>query len=170
MSYLEPVVMVSSLLLLMTQIALCYALLRALGRLGPMADRVAQFSDALSLLAETTETGFRSTALELQRIRMKSERVGDFPNTTTTARVAAAARRGRSLPEIAAKERISEGEVRLRLSMSEQAKAAEKASPARKPAPKAPAAPALSGHAAVVAKAVRKVREARARNNGSLRA
>lgn len=169
MSHLEPFVLGAGIVLLLLQAALTWSLLKALGTLAPMADKIGQFSEALSLLTETTETGFKATAHELQRVGVRTERRAESPSVATTSRVAAAAHRGRSLPDIAAKERISENEVRLRLNMSEQAKAAEK--PARKSAPKsATSAAALNGHAAVVAKAVRKVREARARNHGSLRA
>lgn len=169
MANLEPFVLGAGIVLLLMQAALTWSLLKTLGTLAPMADKIGQFSDALSLLTETTETGFRATAQELQRVGARTERRAEGATTATTARVAAAAHRGRSMPEIAAKERISENEVRLRLNMSEQSKAAEK--PVRKAATgKASSAAALNGHAAVVAKAVRKVREARARNNGSLRA
>jgi hypothetical protein len=167
MSIPESSVVAAGTVLLVLQAALTWSLLRALGRLGPMADKVSQFADALSLLTETAETGFKATALELQRLGTRTERRADTTGSSTTARVAAAARRGKSLQEIAAHERLSEGEVRLRLNMSEQAKAADKAS-TRKPA-KPTSSATLNGHAAVVAKAVRKVREARARNHGSVR-
>lgn len=80
-------------------------------------DRLAHFGDALALLTETAESGFQAVAAEVSRLSTRSTGTAQ---RTTTRRVATAARRGRSVPEIAAAEQVSEGEVRLRLHLSDQ--------------------------------------------------
>lgn len=100
----------------LVQAALLWRLLR-LGRdLRTYDERSGHLSDAVSLLTETTEASFRAVALEVERLAS----TGPARATrTSTRRVAAAARRGRSVQEIAATERVSEGEVRLRLHLAD---------------------------------------------------
>lgn len=105
-------------LLVMAQGWLLWRLTRVLASAARVEERVGHFGDALSLLTETTESGFRAVAEELGRRRVD---VPDFlQHKAATARVSAAARRGRSVTEIAAAEEVSEGEVRLRLHMGGQ--------------------------------------------------
>ena len=91
---------------------------RGLRGLGQMEGRLGRLTEALSLLAETTEAGFRANAAELARL-------GDQPSAspaasrTRTGRVTRALRKGRSISDIAAHEEISEGEVRLRLHLAD---------------------------------------------------
>jgi hypothetical protein len=109
---------------------LLWRLTRSLGGVQKLDEKLGHFGDALSLLTETTESGFKAVAAELDRA---SARPNDgpakaalkkaMPGTSTAARISAAARRGRTVPEIAAAEELSEGEVRLRLHMSKQAQA-----------------------------------------------
>jgi hypothetical protein len=114
--YLVPVTAAVALVSLV-QAALLWRLVR-LGRdLRAYDERSAHLSDALSLLTETTEASFRAVALEVERLA--STGASRATNRTSTRRVAAAARRGRSIQEIAAKEKVSEGEVRLRLHLAE---------------------------------------------------
>ncbi len=54
--------------LVVTLVVLSCKLLRALRELDQMGDRLAHFADALTLLTETSEVGFRSTARELARL------------------------------------------------------------------------------------------------------
>jgi hypothetical protein len=125
-------------------IAQCYLLwrlARSLGGVQKLDEKLGHFGDALSLLTETTESGFKAVAAELDRATArpndgpaKAAIKKAMPGTSTAARISAAARRGRTVPEIAAAEELSEGEVRLRLHMAKQSQAnssaATKATPA----------------------------------------
>jgi hypothetical protein len=81
-----------------------------------LEERIAQFGAALSLLTNTTEEGLRSVATEVSRLAGASE-VRTKPQPTTRERIATAAGSGRSVQDIAAAERVSEGEVLLHLLM-----------------------------------------------------
>jgi hypothetical protein len=116
---------------------LLWRLTRSLGGVQKLDEKLGHYGDALSLLTETTESGFKAVAAELDRA---SARPNDgpakaalkkaMPATSTAARINAAARRGRTVPEIAAAEELSEGEVRLRLHMAKQAQSSSAASKA----------------------------------------
>ncbi len=119
------------------QALMLFRVFRALGAVDRAEDRLAHFSGALALLTETTEEGFRSLALEVARAgeatageqRKKKAIFAASSGTAvaherprpTTSRLARAATRGRTVPEIAADEQISESEVRLRLSLADSA-------------------------------------------------
>jgi hypothetical protein len=123
---------------------LLWRLTRSLGGVYKLDEKLGHFGDALSLLTETTESGFKAVAAELDRAAVrpndgpaKAALKKAMPATSTAARINAAARRGRTVPEIAAAEELSEGEVRLRLHMAKQAQttaAASKAAPVTKTA------------------------------------
>lgn len=98
--------------------ALLWRLLRVGRDLRAYDERSGHLSDAVSLLTETTEASFRAVALEVERLASTGP---GRATRTSTRRVAAAARRGRSVQEIAATEKVSEGEVRLRLHLAENA-------------------------------------------------
>jgi hypothetical protein len=51
--------------------------------------------------------------------KITAQPVPKYPAKTTTRRIASAARRGRGVAEIAAREGLSEGEVRLRMHLAE---------------------------------------------------
>jgi hypothetical protein len=107
--------------LLLVQIGLAWRLLHLARIVSRSEERIGSLSGALSLLTETSEAGFRAMAMEI-------ERLGSGGSTrrrtrVSMARMAASARTGRSIPEIAAAEQVSEGEVRLRLHLAEQARA-----------------------------------------------
>ena len=114
---------------------LLWRLTRSLGGVQKLDEKLGHFGDAMSLLTETTESGFKAVAAELDRA---SARPNDgpakaaikkaMPAPSTAARISAAARRGRTVPEIAAAEELSEGEVRLRLHMAKQSQANSAAS------------------------------------------
>jgi hypothetical protein len=113
--YLMPLT-VAVAVLSVVQAALLWRLLR-LGRdLRTYDERFGHLSDAVALLTETTEASFRAVALEVERLATSGPARAA---RTSTRRVAAAARRGRSIQEIAATEKVSEGEVRLRLHLAE---------------------------------------------------
>ncbi len=123
------------------QALLLFRVFRVVAAVDSAEDRLAHFSGALALLTETTEEGFRSLALEVARVgkpagpgstreagaRKKKElfaapavaALAHERPRPTTGRLVRAARNGRTVPEIAADEQLSEGEVRLRLSLAD---------------------------------------------------
>jgi len=134
-------------LLCLLQAVLLFRVLRVLGAVDRAEDRLAHFSGALALLTETTEEGFRSLALEITRggksssngaykglgentkkdafsaasVVMDKTARPDASPRVMTSRLVRAVHRGRTVPEIAADEQLSQGEVRLRLSLAEAA-------------------------------------------------
>lgn len=112
MTYLVATLIVVGLV----QILLSWKLLEGLYQVRRADDRLSHLADALGLLTETNEAGFRAMALEVGRLG-ESRALKDTPRPSTR-RLATAARRGRSIEEIAAAEQVSEGEVRLRLHMA----------------------------------------------------
>lgn len=96
---------------------LLWRVARALTALDGFEDRLAHFGGALTLLTETTEAGFRSLAIELARTGKVG---GAGASRGVTRRVVRASRQGRSPLEIAAREQMSEGEVRLRLHLGDE--------------------------------------------------
>jgi hypothetical protein len=86
-----------------------------------LEEKVGHLGDALSILTETSEAGFKAIADELTR-----RAVAPAPSArskTPIARLRAAARKGTSIADIAAAEHMSEGEVRLRLHLADRAPA-----------------------------------------------
>jgi hypothetical protein len=122
---------------LVAQSFLLVRLTRSLGGVQKLDEKLGHYGDALSLLTETTESGFKAVAAELDRTTArpndgpaKAAIKKAMPAPSTAARISAAARRGRTVPEIAAAEELSEGEVRLRLHMAKQTQANAAASKA----------------------------------------
>jgi hypothetical protein len=91
---------------------------RGLRRLDHVEARLGRLTEAVSLLAETTESGFRANAVELGRLG-ESPAASRQTSRAKTSRVSRSARRGRSVSDIAAGEEMSEGEVRLRLHLAD---------------------------------------------------
>ncbi len=91
--------------------------LRQQARIEALEGRVANLLAGLSLLTDTTESGLRDVTTEVARLAGST---GVRPRTraTTHRRITGAAQRGQSVQAIAAAEQISEGEVKLRLSMN----------------------------------------------------
>jgi hypothetical protein len=138
---------------------LLWRLTRSLGGVQKLDEKLGHYGDALSLLTETTESGFKAVAAELDRTAArpndgpaKAAIKKAMPAPSTAARISAAARRGRTVPEIAADEELSEGEVRLRLHMAKQAQASSTASKAAA-ATKTPAATRRTRTTSVIAAA-----------------
>jgi hypothetical protein len=80
--------------------------------------RVAHLSAAMALLTDTLEGGLHDVAREVSRLAAQppaSAPVEPRARVATQRRVRGAAKRGRSVREIAADERMSEGEIRLML-------------------------------------------------------
>lgn len=85
-------------------------------------DRAAHLVAGVSLLTDTTEGALRDVAIEMTRQRTGKETARPRARAATQRRVAGAARRGRTVQDIAAAEQVSEGEVRLRLQLERAAK------------------------------------------------
>jgi hypothetical protein len=100
---------------LFVQAVLAWRLVIAHRAAARMEARLASHGQALSLLTDTSENGFGAIARELERLATATAKPARRPSTR---RVAAAARNGRSVRDIAASERVSEGEVRLRLHLA----------------------------------------------------
>jgi hypothetical protein len=101
------------------QLVMVWLQRRAQRSIQRIDDRLASLTASLSLLTDATECGLQDVAAEIHRIA--GERPAKpAPRMATQRRVAAAARRGRSIGEIAAAEHLSEGEVRLRLQLGQK--------------------------------------------------
>ena len=87
-----------------------------------LVDRVSHLLAGVSLLTDTTEGALRDVATEITRLAALKDVAARPAARTTTRRVSTAARRGRSVQDIAATEQVSEGEVRLRLNLEQAAK------------------------------------------------
>jgi hypothetical protein len=79
--------------------------------------RIAHLSAAMALLTDTLEGGLHDVAREVSRLGTQPAAAPVVPRNRTAAqrRIKGAAKRGRSVREIAAAEQMSEGEVRLML-------------------------------------------------------
>lgn len=117
---LNALLVVGSILVL-AQIVMLWRFTHVVGTIHRFEARLGHVGDTMTLLTETTETGFRAMALEIERLA-SAESTRPDPRASAT-RMTTAARRGRSIPQIAADEDVSEGEVRLRLHLSDQARA-----------------------------------------------
>jgi hypothetical protein len=112
-------------LVCLVQAALLWRVFRVVGAVGRADERLAHFGGALALLTETTESGFRAMALEIGRLGKTG---GSPASRSSNGRVSRAARRGRTVTEIAAAEDVSEGEVRLRLHLASAANSMQETS------------------------------------------
>jgi hypothetical protein len=91
-------------------------------RLVRLDERLAHLTAGISLLTDTAEGGLRDVALEVERLAsMGAKAPRPKARVATQRRVSTAARRGRSVQDIAVKEQMSEGEVRLRLQLANAA-------------------------------------------------
>ena len=86
-----------------------------------LEDRIAHLMAGVSLLTDTTETGLRDVAVEIGRSAAPKPAV-PRSRPSTQRRVARAVKIGRSIPDIAAAEGVSQGEVRLHLEMDKTRK------------------------------------------------
>ncbi len=102
---------------LLVQLFLAWRLIVTTRALDRVQARMAHQGEALSLLTDTSENGFSAIARELDRLATPDAKPARRPSTR---RVATAARKGRTVADIAAEERVSEGEVRLRLGLAGQ--------------------------------------------------
>ena len=107
-------------LLSAVQAWLLFRLSRMVAASARLEEKVGHLGDALSILTETSEVGFKAIAEELTRRAVVAPAPASRAKTPI-ARLRAAARKGTSIAEIAAAENMSEGEVRLRLHLAEHA-------------------------------------------------
>jgi len=86
-------------------------------RVRNLDGRIAHLSAAMALLTDTLEGGLHDVAREVSRLGAQPSAAPVVPRNRTAAqrRIRGAAKRGRSVREIAAAEQMSEGEVRLML-------------------------------------------------------
>jgi hypothetical protein len=96
-----------------------WRVLDRLGVVGRVEDRLLSLTQTIRLLTDTTETCFQVIAGQLE-LEQSQRTVSSNGRAVRQRRVVGAARRGRSMTEIAAEEEIAEGEVRLRLHFAEQ--------------------------------------------------
>jgi DNA-binding NarL/FixJ family response regulator len=97
-----------------------WCLWRVLDRLGALTrveDRLSTLAHSMALLTDATETCFQAIAGQLDPER----RPAPVERSTRQRRVVGAARRGRSVTDIAVAEDVAESEVRLRLHLAGQA-------------------------------------------------
>lgn len=92
--------------------------------LATLENRVTQLTAGIALLTDTTEVGLRDVATEIGRLAAPAAVAPPRPRprAATQRRITGAAKRGRSVQEIAALEDVSEGEIRLRLNIDQPSK------------------------------------------------
>jgi hypothetical protein len=96
-----------------------WRVVRRLGAVERVEDRLASLTHTLMLLTDTTETCFQVVANQLEA--EQASRASSAPaRAGRQRRIVAAARRGRPIGEIAAQEEVAEGEARLRLHLAAQ--------------------------------------------------
>lgn len=96
---------------------LLWRLVRSMGHIGRFDERLTRCAQGLSLLVDTSEAGFAMLGGEISKLTVAPKT--PVSGRTTTRRIVAAAKRGRDIPEIAAREGVSEGEVRLRMVLAD---------------------------------------------------
>lgn len=103
--------------------AVLWHVARGFRRLEGIESRLGHLTDALTLLTETAESGFRSSAVEMGRIADRASTASVTASETAIRRMSTALKKGRSTTDIAAEERVAEGEVSLRLHLAKAAAA-----------------------------------------------
>jgi DNA-binding NarL/FixJ family response regulator len=88
--------------------------------------RVDRMGEAVTLLSETAEAGFAAVAQEIEKMQRAPVSRATGSRTTVSRRVVKAATRGESVEQIARREALSEGEVRLHLALAETSTVATK--------------------------------------------
>jgi len=96
----------------------------AIRRLGRVESRLGQLTDALTLLTETTESGFRATSFELARVADGQQASASSRPGPRGRRSSTSPRRPASIDDLVSSAQISRGEARLRLHLAETVEAA----------------------------------------------
>jgi len=87
--------------------------------LARVDDRLSTLTHTLGLLTDTTETCFQAVAMKLDQDRARGVAAESPVRGLRQRRVVGAARRGRSVTDIATQEKVAESEVRLRLHLAD---------------------------------------------------
>jgi hypothetical protein len=87
--------------------------------LARVDDRLSTLTHTLTLLTDATETCFQAIATKLDQDRPRGGLAEGPARGLRQRRVVVAARRGRSVTDIAAQEEVAESEVRLRLHLAD---------------------------------------------------
>jgi hypothetical protein len=103
------------------ELGLFFWMVRSLRNQQQLEGRLGHLTEALSLLTETTEAGFRANAVEIARIAERPAPGRAPSRRTPSSRVAGPLGRGRTTAQAAPDERMSEGEAHLRLRLAEEA-------------------------------------------------
>jgi hypothetical protein len=98
---------------------LLWRLVRMMSVMRGFDERLSRCTQGLSLLVDTSEAGFSMLGGELARLGATPPK--KIAAKSTNRRIVNAARRGRAVPDIAAREGLSEGEVRLRMHLADNA-------------------------------------------------
>ena len=85
-------------------------------------DRIAHLMAGVSLLTDTTEGALRDVAVEIGRLAATADGLRPDTRAASRSRINGAARRGRTVQDIAVNEQLSEGEVRLHLQLDKARK------------------------------------------------
>lgn len=102
------------------------SLWRRIDLLERSRSRVDQMGEAVTLLSETAEAGFAAVAQEIEKLQRAPVPRSTATRATVSRRVVRAASRGDSVEQIARRESISEGEVRLHLALADSSAVAER--------------------------------------------
>lgn len=96
------------------------SLWRRVAELDRSRAKVHRMGEAITLLTETAEAGFAAVATEIEKLQRTPDRPARPATTRTTLsrRVVKATAQGERVEEIARREALSEGEVRLHLAMA----------------------------------------------------
>jgi hypothetical protein len=115
---MNPLIYAATALVFMPIVLVLLFLRLIRGATRPAVDeqRVVRLTAALELLTDTTEEGFVNVASELERLGARPL-APRSARRATTRRIAAAARKGRAIEDIAMAESLSESEVRLHLGL-----------------------------------------------------
>lgn len=104
--------------IVLAQTVVLFRISRGMTGVARLGERLSRFAEALALLTDTTEAGLANVANELEQSgRRRASRAA--ARTSTARRITSAAERGRSVEDIAAREALSESEIRLHLHMAD---------------------------------------------------
>lgn len=103
----------------LSQLALVMWMLRRMGELSHMRERMSRLADGLALLTDTTESGLATVLREVQAGRKTTSATS---RRAVSKRVAAAVRKGEDIVDVAMSEALSESEIRLHLQLAEAAR------------------------------------------------
>jgi hypothetical protein len=123
---------IASGVVVMFQLTLMIWMLRRMGELSHMRERLSRLADGLALLTDTTESGLSTLLREVQASRTKAPRAST--RASVQKRVASAVKRGDDVVDVAMQESLSESEIRLHLQLAEAALRKNQRAEQRQPA------------------------------------